>query len=109
MPNTTETTTEKVKRTPKIKVPEIPPPEGAKNTNYGENTNTQSIPKMVKFTHEIVVGLVVVLFIGFAGMFVAVSTMLWDSWNNKSSNYEILKNKVEEQNYKIDLLLQKKK
>lgn len=105
MPETTSTI-EKVKKTPKVKVPVIPPPEGANIGTDGENTNAQAVPTMVKYIHEIVVGLVIVLFIGFTGMFVAVAAMFITSWNEDKTVQKDLRDKVIEQNTKIDQLYQ---
>jgi len=56
------------------------------------------------FLQKLMYALVVVLFIGFAGMFVATAAMLLDAWNNKTANYVELRGEIKEQNYKIDNL-----
>lgn len=38
--------------------------------------------------------LILILFIGFAQMFVAVGTMLQESWNNKAATYQELRDKI---------------
>ena len=52
----------------------------------------------------IVVALVLVLFIGFAGMFSATGAVLWDAWHSKAASYESLRDEVQAQNAKIDTL-----
>lgn len=52
----------------------------------------------------IMMGLIVVLFIGFAGMFVAVGQMMIDSLNDKTNSIYDLKTKIDAQNVKIDNL-----
>lgn len=57
--------------------------------------------------HESLINvLVIVLFIGFAGVFVAATAMLVDAFNNKQTTYQNLVNKVNEQNTKNDYILQ---
>jgi hypothetical protein len=66
-------------------------------------------PAKVKFIQDVVIGLVVVLFIGFTTMFVATATVLYESWTNKAATYEDLENKITEQNNKIDFLFNQSK
>jgi hypothetical protein len=51
--------------------------------------------------------IVIVLFIGFAGMFVATASMLVDSFSSKAETYGDLRDRVLEQNEKINTLTQK--
>lgn len=50
-------------------------------------------------------GIIIVLFIGFAGVFIATASMLVDSFKNKQATYQDLANKVNEQNNKNDDIL----
>lgn len=58
----------------------------------------------INFLKTLTYGLLYILFIGFAGCFIAVTAMLVDSFNNKASTYQQLFNKVAEQNVKLDNL-----
>lgn len=56
--------------------------------------------------HESLINvLVIVLFVGFAGVFVAANAMLVDAFNSKQATCQDLVNKVSEQNIKNDLIL----
>jgi peptidoglycan hydrolase CwlO-like protein len=48
--------------------------------------------------------LVIVLFLGFAGMFVAVGQMMIDSLRDKQASYQDLRDQVKDQSNKIDTL-----
>jgi len=81
-------------------------------TTSGENTNIppQTSPvgnpiHRLNLLTSITYGILIVLFIGFAGMFVATVAMLVDSFNNKTATYKILIDEVSKQNIKIDSLL----
>lgn len=61
-------------------------------------------PATIKFIQDITIGIVFVLFIGFAGMFVATAVMFIDAYNAKAASYENLQDEVQSQNAKIDQL-----
>ena len=75
------------------------------STNIAESSPISGEPIKIKMLYEIVVGIVVVLFLGFAAMFVATATMLIDEWRSDKSAQNDLENKILEQNIKIDMLL----
>lgn len=81
-----------------------PVPISPAASQINETKGLGGIPVAVKFLHEIVIALVVVLFVGFAGMFVAVATMFVTAWNEDRSAQQDLRDKIIEQNTKIDLL-----
>ncbi len=80
-------------------------PTAGTTTPNPETTDLEGIPKKVKFLHDIVLALVFVLFIGFAGMFVATATMLIDAWRARGDSYNQLENQVLQQNLRIEALL----
>lgn len=49
--------------------------------------------------------IVIVLFVGFAQMFVATANLLWQAWTEKATTYQNLIDKVNMQNEKIDQLI----
>lgn len=59
----------------------------------------------VKRLNDFMALVVVVLFVGFAGVFVAATSMLVDSFNNKQATYEQLREQVQSNNDKLDLLI----
>jgi len=58
----------------------------------------------INFMNFIILAILVVLFVGFAGIFVACTQLLYDSWINKATAYQELINHVQEQNTQIDTL-----
>ena len=54
----------------------------------------------------LLIALIVVLFVGFAGCFIAATAMLVDSFNSKAASYQELEKQVQNQNVKIDTLNQ---
>ncbi len=59
----------------------------------------------IKFLNNVVIGILVVLFLGFAGMFIATGALMIDSFRSKQATYQSLVDKVNEQNNKIDTLV----
>jgi hypothetical protein len=59
---------------------------------------------LVKF---ITYAILIVLFIGFAGMFVATGAMLWGAWKDKEGAFNILQDKINSSNKAINMLCQK--
>lgn len=78
-----------------------PGPEGGRNVRK-EWQPTSGDVFTAKFVRDIVIGLVIVLFIGFAGMFVATGSMMVDALNNKSATYLQLRDEVMKQNALIE-------
>ena len=68
----------------------------------------ESLPFQVRMLNKLVIGLLFVLFIGFAGMFVATAGLVINSLKDKQATYLNLIDKVNDTNTKIDFLLQKK-
>ncbi len=66
----------------------------------------KALENRVEQINTLMIGVVIVLLVGFAGTFVAAATMLVDSFNNKQATYQDLRDKVQEQNAKIDELTQ---
>lgn len=64
----------------------------------------EPIKDSVDRLYFVMYGLVIVLFIGFAAMFVAVGQMLYASWTEKQATYQSLRDEVKSQNAKIDTL-----
>lgn len=58
---------------------------------------------------QVMAAIIVVLFIGFAAVFVAATSMLVDNWRSKQTSYQQLELLVQAQNDKIDQLIQSKK
>ncbi len=63
------------------------------------------LKKDVERVHFLMVGIVVVLFLGFIGVFIAATAMLIDSFRGKQASYQSLVDKVIGQNAKYDQLL----
>ncbi len=80
------------------------PVGGKKPSEQKEKQPTGGQTFEIKLLKDVVYVLLLVMFIGFAGMFVATSAMLWSAWKDKQGSYESLKDKILEQNYKIDEL-----
>ncbi len=78
--------------------------------NAPKDTDTSAIrgidAKRFEFLNTIVIALVVVLFVGFAGMFVACTAMLVDAWRSKDATYQKLEDSIETQNAKIDAIIE---
>lgn len=58
----------------------------------------------VKYLNNLMTLMVIVLFIGFGGMFVATGAMMIEALQNKSASYNEMTVKILEQNNKIDQL-----
>lgn len=86
--------------------PEEQPPE---ISNSQEKGNVKGLENRQTRLEQIMIAFIVVLFIGFAGMFVATATLLIDSYNNKSASYDNLQDTVQTQNTKVDQLIQSQK
>ncbi len=81
----------------KIKFPSTPP--SSTQGDFGGLKN--QVDK-----HEWLIGiLVVALFIGFAGVFVAATAMLVDAFRGKQATYQNLVDKISDQSYKNDALM----
>jgi phosphate starvation-inducible membrane PsiE len=74
-----------------------------------QNTNFSKLSKRVDDLNLLMVAVVIVLFIGFATMFVAATAMLLDGFRSKQASYEQLQSQVQSQNDKIDQLIKAKK
>jgi len=83
---------------------DLPPvqPESVQSDKSLKAVSGESAP--TKFIQDIVIGVVFVLFIGFATMFVAAGTLVWQAWTEKAATYQNLVDKVNLQNEKIDQL-----
>jgi len=68
-------------------------------------TPVSGISLKVEFLNNVVIALGVVLFLGFAGMFVATTTIMFESWQNRAESYSNLQDEVQTQNAKIDSLI----
>ena len=68
------------------------------------NDSVEPVRKRVTFLNNLVIAILVVLFIGFAGMFVAVGQMMVDSLLDKRDSTYDLQQKIDTQNSKIDFL-----
>jgi cell division protein FtsL len=64
----------------------------------------RSVTNKLKELNILIYGLLLILFLGFAGLFVGVSQMMVDSLRNKQSSTLDLSNKISEQNEKINQL-----
>jgi hypothetical protein len=64
----------------------------------------QTLSDKLKDLNLLMIGIVVVLFVGFAGMFVATSALLIESFNSKTVAYEELVKNVNQQNTQLDLI-----
>lgn len=67
--------------------------------NLKETLKTQGIAldnqgNRIDFMHYVMLAMIIVLFVGFAQMFIAVGGILIDSWTHKSESYENLTSKV---------------
>jgi len=83
-------------------------PEGEEGVEILEEKPKQQPGSLFaqKVVGDIVIAVIVVLFIGFATMFAAFATLLWQAWTEKAATYQSLVDKVNAQNEKIDLLNQ---
>lgn len=52
-------------------------------------------PKRIQYIENIMIAVVLVLFIGFAAMFVGTVTVLIESWSNKAATYQDLEDKID--------------
>jgi hypothetical protein len=68
--------------------------------SHGEEL--EEINKKLKTTDTIMVGIIVVLFIGFTGMSVALGGMIVDAFRSREGAYQDLTNKVNSQQIEID-------
>ena len=79
--------------------------------NPDEPLTNQSAKRIIddanKSTNLILTGVIIVLFVGFLTMILAVVSPMIDAWRFRASSYENLVNQVSQQNAKIDLLLNK--
>ena len=64
----------------------------------------QPLKDRMREINFLLIGLVFVLFIGFAGCFIAATTMLVDSFNSKATSYQELEVQVQTQNAKVEAL-----
>ncbi|MCL5673786.1 MAG: hypothetical protein M1407_04120 [Deltaproteobacteria bacterium] len=62
----------------------------------------QTVKESVDLLKFIIYGIIIVLFLGFASLFIAVTSMLVNSWEGKAENYQILINKVNNIDNKIN-------
>ncbi len=76
----------------------VPPPSPSKNPEGG-------VGSRLDFLSSITYAVIVVLFVGFAEMFVVVAGMLINDWNNKAQTYQQLTEQVKNQSLKIDSLI----
>lgn len=76
-----------------------PPKTEAKNIPNPVGMDTQ-----MDFLKFLVYAILVVLFIGFAGMFVATSAMLWGAWKDKEGSFNILQETISQQNIQLQIL-----
>lgn len=81
--------------------PPLPPEDRPATTQPDQETGPTA---KIKWIQDIMVGIIFVLFIGFASMFVAVGGLLIDAFQHKADSYEELSNQVRSQNAKIDSL-----
>ena len=70
--------------------------------SHGEDINR--IKDRIKQTDIIMIGIIVVLFIGFLGLAVSLVFGLVDGYRSKETTYQDLSNKINEQAIKIDTL-----
>jgi hypothetical protein len=66
------------------------------------------IEKRIDFLNLIMIGVIVALFIGFAGAFVAVGTLVYTACIDRITTYQQLMDQVQAQNDKIDILMQER-
>lgn len=76
----------------------------SKDSLRPEKPDVDSTPRKIKELNWLVYALVLVLFIGFAGIFVAVGQMMIDSLNDRRDSTYHLQQKIDEQSEKIDSL-----
>jgi hypothetical protein len=60
----------------------------------------------IGYMKGLLIAMVVVLFVGFAGLFVATGAMMVDALNNKSTSYSELRDAIFDQKLDIELLKQ---
>lgn len=60
-----------------------------------------------QMVNQIIIGVVVVLLIGFAASFISVITLWVQALHDKDSSYHELETQIQDQNAKIDILIQK--
>lgn len=65
-------------------------------------SNGRAIEKRVEQLNNLMMGGVIVLFIGFAAMFGTIATLVISHFDSSSSSYQELQAQVESQNTKID-------
>ncbi len=65
-----------------------------------------AIKAQVDWLRSITTAVVAVLFIGFAGVFVATGAFMIDAFKNKHDSYSDLENEIRVQNDKIEVLTQ---
>lgn len=68
---------------------------------------TEGPQQQINLLTIIMVGVIIVLLIGFITMFATVGTLVWNAHLFGQSTYQELINNLKEQNDKIDILLEK--
>ncbi len=85
------------------------PGKGTDDKNNEEDKPTQGSSFNAKILREIVYFVLIIMFIGVGTMFIAVVTLYIQSFHEKSSSYEDLKDQILLQNQKIDNLTEQLK
>jgi hypothetical protein len=78
-------------------------PDKENPVNTGETI--KELEKHQKRTDTMMMFVIVVLFIGFIGVVVALGGIIVDSFRSREASYQDLVNKINEENSKIDFLL----
>lgn len=79
-----------------------PPPDGNYKTSGASGEPVAATKAQVDFIHKMMVGIVVVLFLAFFGFLISLGGAIVTKQSERKATYEDLRNKVFEQNYRIE-------
>lgn len=82
----------------------MPTPEESQKQVQSAGEDIAKIKKDLQKTDLIMIGIIIVLFIGFFGVAVALGGIIVDNLRSREASYQDLVNTINEENNKIDLL-----
>jgi len=84
----------------------MPTPEELQQQAQTTGEDIEKIKRQLKKTDLIMMGIIIVLFIGFVGVAIALGGIVVDTFRSREASYQDLVNKINEQDVKIDLLFE---
>lgn len=72
--------------------------------NFDEQTNFDGLKTRIENINLLLVGVIVVLFVGFLTLLFSLGALLVSAWEQRPISYERLVNQVETQSVKIDFI-----